>query len=263
MSITRIAVRMAAVQALKGATLVGSNVLDSEIGSLEVDADGNLRSAEDMPFITVYTDAASTRDSDNALRAMMVNGATEIVFQTGITAAMTETDSITDETKLIGVGTPATDQGLEFHLDMVARQIADALNDPDNVWAQIYQLFIQRMISVDRTCTSGADAGVRLAGHQIKIKVDLLVDPPKGGLKPGAALARFFDAADGVEGAAFQAQVSFMKAQLSGDPVDWKRAMQRYGLTRGDADAMLLTPVEGAGDDQAIAEITGEAAPAP
>jgi hypothetical protein len=262
MSITRIAVRMAAVQALKGVTLVGDNVLDSEMGSLEVDADGTLRSGEDKPFITVYTDAASTKDNDNTMRAMTVNGATDIVFEAGITAAMTETDPVTDQTKLIGVGTPATDQGLEFHLDMVVRQIGDALTDPENIWGQIYQRFIQRMISVDRARTSGADAGVRLAGHQIKVKVDLMSDPVKGTVKESSALAAFFEAADGVDDAAFQAQIAFMKAQLSVDPADWKGAMQRYGMTRHDADAMLITPVDGAGDNETISEFSGEAAPA-
>jgi hypothetical protein len=180
MSLVRIAVRIAAVEALKGKTLAGENILDSEIGALEADADGALRTVEDRPFVTVYTDAAITKDADTSLRSMVLNGATQILFEAGITAAMTETDPDTDESKLIGIGIPATDRAFEFHLDMVARQIGDALTDPENEWAQIFSAFIQRYVLIERARTSGDDNGVRLAAQQIKLTVDLIADPVKG-----------------------------------------------------------------------------------
>lgn len=60
MSLIRIAARMAAVRALRGRTLVGDNVLDSQIGALDVGADGELRTEEDKPFISVYTHGKTT-----------------------------------------------------------------------------------------------------------------------------------------------------------------------------------------------------------
>ena len=54
----RIALRIAAVQALKGRTLVGDNVLDSRMTALDVDDDGNARTDEDRPFISLYESGA-------------------------------------------------------------------------------------------------------------------------------------------------------------------------------------------------------------
>ena len=63
MSLTMMALRIAAVQALKaGGTLVGDNVLDSQISAIDQTADGQLRSDQQRPFIAVYTDAAKSQD---------------------------------------------------------------------------------------------------------------------------------------------------------------------------------------------------------
>ncbi|MBN8931466.1 MAG: 4Fe-4S binding protein, partial [Rhizobium pusense] len=44
MSLINFAARISAVEATKGNTIVGSNVLDSEIGVLDIAADGSLKS---------------------------------------------------------------------------------------------------------------------------------------------------------------------------------------------------------------------------
>ena len=53
MSLIRYAVRVAAVEAVRGRTLVAGNVLDSENGSLDVLADGTLRTDQDRPFSSI------------------------------------------------------------------------------------------------------------------------------------------------------------------------------------------------------------------
>lgn len=255
MSIMRIALRIAAVQALKGQTLVLGNILDSAIGSLEVNDDGTFRTDKDAPFITVYTDSASTKDYDIAARSMSVNGATDIVFEAGITGAMTQTDPATDETVLVGIGIPATDTGMEFQLDMVIRQIGDALTDPENEWAEIYRGFISRLLRIDRARTASTE-GMRLAAHQLRLTVEILPDPPKGSaLAATSALARFFAKAEQLADDDVQTQIAMMKAQLSAGALSWHEPLRRFGLTRPDADAMLVTPVEGAENDIAIGEI--------
>jgi hypothetical protein len=256
MSIMRIALRMAAIQALTGRTIVGTNVLDSEIGALRVDADGTMRTEEDTPFIAVYTDIASSKDADT-IRSFLHNGETDILFVTGITAAMTETSPDTDETKLIGIGTPATDQALEFHLDLVARQIVDCLTDPGNEWGQIVLTFCPRFISIERGVTSSTEQGVRLAGHQIKLKAELMADPVRGeALKPTSALARFFALAEIVEDAVFQSQIAILKAQISGDSYTWQGLLRRSGLTQTEAAALLIMPAEGAEADVEVSSST-------
>ncbi|MBX8828177.1 hypothetical protein HBA93_21460, partial [Ochrobactrum sp. SFR4] len=87
-----IAVRTAAVLALKGSTLVGDNVLDSEIGAIDINDDGTISITDGRPFIAVYSDASFSAAPNTDLRALVTNGNTEIVFETGVTAQMVETN---------------------------------------------------------------------------------------------------------------------------------------------------------------------------
>ncbi|CDZ43094.1 Hypothetical protein NGAL_HAMBI1146_58670 [Neorhizobium galegae bv. officinalis] len=235
------AVRIAAVQALRGKTLVGDNVLDSEIGALQVDADGNLRTDEDTPFLAIYTDAATTRDIDIDIRSFSVNGVTEILFETGITAAMTETDAATDETKLIGLGIPATDRSFELFLDLVDRQIGDVLNDPANEWAGIFRNLVQRFVKIDRARTSGAADGTRLAGHQTKVSALLVNDPVAGeAIRSTGAIGKFFAKAAELTEPEIVTQLAAMRAQIEGSGVAWATPVRRRGLTQEEGAAMLV-----------------------
>ena len=251
MSLTRIAARIAAVQALKGKTLVGDNVLDSQIGALDVAADGTLRTDEDRPFISVYTDAAKT--DDTALRAWVSNGATEFLFEMGVTMAHVETDTDTGES-VIYPGIPATDASFEFLLDIVARQIGDALSDPSNEWAEIFRTLHNGNGLIERARTSNDTSGVKLAAQQIKLTVNLFNDPVSGvALKPEHPLAKFFTKAASVPELA--ASVALMQAQLSGTELDWQTALRRYGITQTEGENLLIVPVEGAENDVLIDEI--------
>jgi hypothetical protein len=256
MSLVRIAARIAAVEALKGKTLVGNNVLDRQIGALEVAADGSLRTDEQRPFIAVYTDSGGTKgDADTTLRAMLVNGPTEILFEAGITAAMVLTDENTGES-VVHAGIPATDQAFEFYLDLVARQIGDALTDPGNAWAEIFRRLCCGFRDVERARTSSDRDGVRLAGQQIKITVDLIADPLRGApIKKAHPLAVFFAkvAADGNQDQ--QAQIALMQVAMTGAEFTWQLTQRRYGMTAGEMNKLLLAPAAGAEPDIEVVEI--------
>lgn len=257
MSLNRIAARIAAVQALRGRTLVEDNVLDSDIGALDVQADQSLRTDQEKPFISVYCDASVNKDgpASDQLRALVPNGITEFLFEAGITAAMTVTDPDTDESFIVP-GIPATDPAFEFHLDIVMRQISDALTDPTNEWAEVFRKFCRSFISIERARASGDDKGVRLAAHQLKLTVDLWPDPVRGmELKPEHPLAMFFAMADACADSVMAAKVAMMRAQLNGDEHDWQLALRRYGMTHGEADAMLLTTPNGAEADVLVVEV--------
>ncbi len=277
MSLTRIASRIAAVYALRGRTLVGDNVLDSQIGALDITADGELRTDEEKPFISVYADAA--KSEENMLRSWTDNGATDFLFEMGVTAAHTEFNDETGETTLVGVGIPATDAAFEFLLDVVARQVGDALTDPENEWAEIFRKFLRGVDRIERARTSGDGSGIRLAAQQIKVTADLIADPVRGvELKPAHPLAMFFAKAATVTvpnpahdpddenspatipDPVVAAQVALMQAQLSGAEYEWQTAMRRYGMTKTEADNLLLTTPEGAEADIALVDIN--AAPA-
>lgn len=291
MSLHRIAARIAAVQALKGRTLVGDNVLDSEIGAIDIGVDGSVSVGEDQrkPFIAVYSDASENKDeipSDMA-RALVPNGKTDFLFEAGVTAVMTEVDPETDESTLVGIGIPAVDSAFEFQLDVIMRQIADCLSDPTNEWAEVFRTLCGKVVAIERNRTSG-EQGTRLAAHQLKLTVDLCPDPVRGiELKPPHPLMKFFalaetitvpnpdrtmpnpdyphnsdfpriddpDAPEFVPDPVVAAQIDVMRAQLTGDEHEWQLALRRYGMTRGEADALLITPPAGTDGDIDIAEV--------
>lgn len=255
MSLIRIAARIAAVQALKGQTLVGDNVLDSQIGALDAAADGTLRSDEEKPFISVYTDAA--KSEENELRATVPNGMTEFLFEAGVTAAMQVTDPDTDES-VIYPGIPGTDAAFEFHLDLVMRQIGDVLTDPQSEWAEIFRSFHRGNMKIERARTSQDNSGVRLAAQQMRVTVELIADPPaKQALPQQHKLAKFF--AKAAELPELSSRIALMQSVFSGTQYSWQSSIQRYGMTHSEADSMLLTPIVGAEDDVAISAVTGEA----
>ena len=280
MSLNRIAARIAAVQALRGRTLVGDNVLDSQIGALDVTADGELRTDEEKPFISVYADAA--KSDENMLRSWTDNGATDFLFEMGVTAAHTEFNDETGETTLVGVGIPATDAAFEFLLDVVARQIGDTLSDPENEGAEIFRKFHRGNARIERARTSGDGSGIRLAAQQIRLTVDLVADPVRGvELNPAHPLAMFFAKAATltvpnsahdpddenspatIPDPVVTAQVALMQAQLAGSEYDWQTALRRYGMTKTEGENLLIVPPEGVEADITIIEVgAAPAAPA-
>ena len=288
MSLHRIAARIAAVQALKGKTLVGDAVLESWINALDVDAKGELETDQTKPFITVYTEASTVKggEPENALRALVPNGLTDFLFEAGYAATMTETDPDTD-VSCVRPGLLATDANFEFYLDIVMRQIGDALTDPNNEWAEIFRKFCRSFESVERRRTSSND-NVRLAAHQLRVTVDLWPDPARGAVLADAhPLKMFFakaatvvipnpdptmpnpdypessdypriedpDAPEFVPDANLAAQVALMQAQLANNEHEWQMALRRYGMTLSEADAMLLTTPEGAEADVEVVEV--------
>jgi hypothetical protein len=280
MSLHRIAARISAVQALLGRTSVGDNVLDSQISALDVDAEGNFVTDQKKPFISVYSEGSTVKDSQpqQALRSLLPNGSTVFFFETGIAATMTEVDPETDESFVVP-GMPSTDASFEFALDMTMRQIGDALVDPENEWAEIFRKLCVSFQDTERSRASGDNRGTRMAAHQLKLTVDLKPDPVRGApLKDTHPLAMFFakaatltvpnpdhdpddpDSPASIPDSVVTAQVALMQAQLAGTPYSWKVDMARYGMTRTEADNLLLVPPEGAEPDIQVVNIN--AAPA-
>lgn len=237
MSLVRIAARMACVEALKHRTLVGDRVLDSQIGALFVTADG-LDTDEKRPFIAVYCEGS--RMTGDSIRGLVVNGETEFLIESGILMSHLERDAETDQAVVLE-GIPATDDAFEFHLDIVMRQVGDALTDPDNQWAEIFRSLSTVWSVSERVRTAGDVRGTRLAAHQLKIVASLIADPVKGtSLKPEHPVERFFAKALATEDPKLCAQVEVMQAQIVGDQAAMQLALRRYGATALEAAALLI-----------------------
>lgn len=262
----RIALRMATVEALKGKTLVGENVLDSEIGALDVAANGSLRSDQEKPWIAVYTDAAKIEGRLD-LRELHRSGPTALTIEVGITGAMTVTDASTGECEVMP-GLCATDRALEFYLDCVGRQIATALSDPLNSWAEIWRGLSSAIIKIERKRTSDETSGTRIAAHQLVVTVDLLPDPVFGeAIASSSIWARFFakveepafpnpaydpDDPDSAPALiiepALAAKVAMMHL-LTGDPasvLNHEVQRRRFGMTLDEARALMDIAVQSA-----------------
>lgn len=271
--IGRIALRMATIGALVGKTLVGDNVLDSEFGALDVAADNSVRTDQEKPFISVYVDGGKDGSGD-PLRALHRSGLTTLAIEIGVTAAMTYRDE-KDDKELIGLGLPVTDANMEFKLDVVGRQIVNALTDPASPWAEIWRGLVAGIESVEWKRTADA-TGTRIAAHQLVIMVRLLPDPVFGEpVAETSTWAKFFDqlavptlanpeydpddpgSPPEIVDPVVAAKAVILQALL-GSPsgvLSHQAAQRRFGLTLDEATAMMLVPGPGVQADVPIVEV--------
>ncbi|KKX24316.1 hypothetical protein [Rhizobium sp. LC145] len=242
MSLTRIALRIAAVEAIKGKTLVRGNVLDTPNGALDIQADGTLRTAEDKPFIAVFTDQGKVERVNG--RSLIENGLCDIIFEMGISSAMLETDENSGASMLVGVGIPASDGNQEFFLDVVQRQIGDALADPNNRWAEIWRGLHYRIAKIEFAGARNAEDGQRLAGHQMRLTVELADDPvAREPLDPQTPFMQFLTALEGHGDRSYAEQAAFMRALINGSSEDWEQLQRRRGMTAAELLALGQGPL--------------------
>jgi hypothetical protein len=156
MSLTMMALRIAAVEALKaGGTMVGTNVLDSQISAIDQTVDGDLKTDQKRPFIAVYSD--NSKAEDLGATGLRANGRVELTFNCGVSLTMGKLNKETGVTEIIE-GLPSTDAQFEAILDILGCQICRVLTD----------------------ASSSAAENVRLACGQVKVTVDAYADPPLG-----------------------------------------------------------------------------------
>lgn len=243
MSLARIVTRSAMVEALKGRTIVGDNVLDSEIGAIDVGADGSAHSRKDNPFVAVYTDDSEATIEANEVRSLVSNGLVDLVFEYGITSTMT-VSADDGSGQITEVGILATDANFQFTLDVIARQIVDVLSDPANPWAEIARRMSVRYSKHVRKNAMNDDDGVRLAAQQMRITAELIDDPVLGcPLEAGSVYADYLDLLDASPNPDHQTRSTFLKGLFVPGGEDWALAQRRLGLTAEELLALGLGPL--------------------
>lgn len=240
--LARIALRIATIEALKGKTLVGTNVLDSQISALDVSADGSIRTDQERPFVSVYVDGSKVEDRID-LRALHRSGPTELTIEAGVSMAMMDTDPDTKVSTVVGIGIPATDPAMEFFLDCVGTQIVTALTDPGSAWAEIWRGLSSSIVRIERKRTSDAASGARIAAHQLVITLDLLPDPVFGEPIAGRSIwAKFFAQMEAVE----HPYLTTLQS-LVGSPdgvLAHEAQRRRFGMTLEEARALMDIAVQ-------------------
>lgn len=257
MSLTMMALRIAAVQAIKAAnTLVGSNVLDSEIAAIDQTVDGQLRTDQQLPFVAVYTDSAKAGDlGQTGLRA---NGRVEILINCGVTMTMAQTDRETGAATIVEE-LPATDAHFEAVLDVLDAQIGRALTDPDSPWAQSFGAFVNTYVSKEHLRSASIGNGVRLAAAQTKVVVEVFADPRHGQpMTEGGAWSRFLTL---LEAEGLPHLPLFQQMLGEADIGPYAEFEQLIGMTTRDAEALRLYTYGGADRETIVTEAATDAEP--
>jgi hypothetical protein len=233
MSLSRLALRIATVKALRGKTFAGNMVRDSEIAPIDETIEG-----ETAPFVVVYTDESDT-DPDVANEETSLFGRctyVDLTIETAVTTRMKP-----------GPGSdwaiPPTDAGLEFTIDVIERQIRNALSDPDNAWAEMWRRLVREIKSQKSARGSSARKGVRFAGRQIVLTVDLAPEPRPGENVSGL-WRQFVDLMQ--SDSELSTQRDLFIALATGEAVDWTefdKIRAAYGLANETGAALKLGPL--------------------
>ncbi|MBB4287670.1 hypothetical protein [Roseospira goensis] len=213
MSLSRLALRIVTVAALRGRTWAGDAVRDSAIPPLDVAA-----RTERLPFLSVYTDDGETVPRHGDLLSGQPGFA--LIIEMAVTAQMAPDGAW---------AIPTTDAGMETTLDLLDRQIRRALMDPDDPWAGLWRALVIDIAVVRTQRGASADQGTRFAGRQIELQVRTLAEPRSGVTASGVwadLLARL--EAD----AALAPLAPVLRAEIEGDtpampPVLWPWHWQR------------------------------------
>lgn len=177
MSLCRFALRLCAVEALKGRTIAEGNIRNSTISAIDIGANGDLRMDEDRLFCDVFTDESVATDTD--LRDLRQNGMVALNFESGIASGMAVTNPETGESQL-AIGLPATDSAFEATLDILQRQITAALTDPTNEWSELWRKLSDGVAKIETQRTAREDDGTRRAARRLSLTLMAKPDPVYG-----------------------------------------------------------------------------------
>lgn len=186
----RLALRICAVEALKGNTRIGENIHNSRHGALDIAAGGEIKTNQDEPFIAVYTETSIDKNPNSfTLRA---NKNLDFIFEFAITQSMSVTDE--DGVSRIVSYIPDTDEGMEIYLDLVGTDISAALRNDKNEWADLWRRFAGSIVEVEYKRVSSEMNGTSLAAHQLRLCLNALPDPVLGEeIKQDSVWAKFIE----------------------------------------------------------------------
>lgn len=235
MSLTRLAMRLAASRALSGRTLAGSRVFDSAVDPID-----HTIAETRQPMLVVTTDEHEVEITGRALGSGM--NRCELVIEMAI-AARVEVPATDGQGGQITMAIPHTDEGMELTLDMMEHQVLSVLNRDDNVWSRVWMKLVPRVTRRLSRRGASAENGIRFAARQLVLACDL-VDEPVPGSSTAAGTA-WGDMLAAMEDDDVLAPIAGMlRNTISGAPLpEWAQAAQMLGVPLDVIDKLGFLPV--------------------
>ncbi len=249
MSLSRLAMRIAAARALKGATLAEARVFDSAIDPID-----QTIAETRAPVLIVTTD---DYEVDTVGRDLM-HGDTrcELVIEAAIASRVEVSGDVS-------LSIPHTDEGMEIVLDLIEHQVMTALTRERTTWSRVWMKLAPRVHKRSSRRGASVEHGVRFAARQIVLSCDLIEAPADGAaVVPGSTWEDVL--AVMTEDEALSPIADLLRVTIEGQPLaDWRRAANALGIHLETADAIGLGPIiDLAEDAEALEEIrlTGDPA---
>lgn len=235
MSLARLAMRIAAARAVKGATLAGDRVFDSAIDPIDLTIAENR-----LPILVVMTDEHEAIPTGRDL--FHTDNSCDLIIEAAIAARV----EIEGE---VSITIPHTDEGMELVLDMIEHQVIAALTRERTGWSRVWMKLVPRVKRRLSRRGASAENGIRFAARQIVLTCDLIEAPSDGAvIATGSAWADVL-AVMGAD-SALSPIADLLRATIEGEPVaDWKRAANMLGIHMDTANKIGIGPLLDQGDD--------------
>ena len=176
MSLTRLAMRLAAARALRDRTLAGARVFDSAVDPID-----QTIAEQRQPLLVLTTDEHALEVSGRDLGSGTHR--CDLVIELAI-ASRVEVPAEDGQGGQITIAIPHTDEGMELTLDLIEHQVVSALTRDDTPWARVWMTLVPRVHQRLSRRGASSENGVRFAARQLTLSCDL-IDAPVGGAPLG------------------------------------------------------------------------------
>ncbi len=230
---------MCAVAALKSSnTWAEDRVYDSDNTPLVAALQANT-----MPYVTIYTDEDPRVNLGNK-ELFFAERNLSLVAEIGVASATQATD-----TRGATLRIPATDEGMEFSVDILESQVINALfGEVYNPWSAFIGDMVLKLVRVSSLRGGSAERGVRWAARQVVFVLDVIGDNPPGVPYPeGHVISRFVQMAtdNSPDNPTLTAAANIIQALLDQTVLpDWRQAQAILGVTKKGVTGIGISPVE-------------------
>ena len=249
MSLTRLAMRLAAARALRDRTLAGARVFDSAVDPID-----QTIAETRQPLLVLTTDEhgldVTGRDLNSGAHRC------DLVIEIAI-ASRVEVPASDGNGGQISIAIPHTDEGMELTLDIMEHQVTRALTRDDTAWSRTWMKLVPRITRRLSRRGASSENGVRFAARQLVLTCDLVDTPLAGGSI--ASNSAWGDVLVLMEADPILVNIaSLLRAEMDGTPLaDWRRAAETLGVPLEVVNQIGIGPVEDLdADPQPLADIT-------